>query len=131
MAGDLSVSMPLIANLVSLTAVSWGAASAGRRLVVRRHGAPPGAGALLVRPGPLSCGASAVRSFFWVGTWATVAGACCGAFTGVAFAEVAGRVADSQRGRALGWVMSGQSLTLLIGRADGGGRGLADRWAAG
>ena len=44
-----------------------------------------------------------------------MAGACCGAFTGVAFAEVSGRVTDNQRGRALGWVMSGQSLTLLIG----------------
>jgi predicted MFS family arabinose efflux permease len=42
-------------------------------------------------------------------------GGCAGSFTGVVFAEVAGRVADSQRGRALGWVMSGQSLTLLVG----------------
>ena len=47
--------------------------------------------------------------------WATVGGGCCGAFTAVVYAEVSGRVPDSQRGRALGWVMSGQSLTLLVG----------------
>jgi predicted MFS family arabinose efflux permease len=33
----------------------------------------------------------------------------------VVFAEVSGRVPDGQRGRALGWVMSGQSLTLVVG----------------
>jgi len=36
-------------------------------------------------------------------------------FTGVIFAEISSRVAEGQQGRALGWVMSGQSLTLLIG----------------
>ncbi len=36
-------------------------------------------------------------------------------FTGVIFTEVSGRVSAGQQGRALGWVMSGQSLTLLVG----------------
>jgi DHA1 family inner membrane transport protein len=36
-------------------------------------------------------------------------------FSGVIFAEISARVADGQQGRALGWVMSGQSLTLLVG----------------
>ena len=54
-------------------------------------------------------------SFFWIAVWSTVGGGCSGAFMGVVFAEVSGRVPDSQRGRALGWVMSGQSLTLVIG----------------
>jgi MFS transporter, DHA1 family, inner membrane transport protein len=115
MADDLSVSMPLIANLVSLTATSWGVASVaagwlsdvmGRRsvLVVSLLGLA------------LTLVAQALAgSFFWVAVWATVGGACCGAFTGVVYAEVSGRVPDGQRGRALGWVMSGQSLTLLVG----------------
>jgi DHA1 family inner membrane transport protein len=34
---------------------------------------------------------------------------------GLLFAEVASHVEDRQRGRALGWVMAGQSLTLVIG----------------
>lgn len=36
-------------------------------------------------------------------------------FTGVIFTEVSHRVSPQQQGRALGWVMSGQSLTLLVG----------------
>ena len=59
----------------------------------------------------------------WAGTlavspvslWAAVSGACSGSFMGVLFAEVSAHVEDRQRGRALGWVMSGQSLTLVLG----------------
>ena len=115
MARDLDVSMPVVANLVSLTSVSWGVASAFGGWLSDRIGRR----ALLVAaPFALAlCLAAQAQagSFFWVGVWATVAGGCCGAFTGVVLAEVSGRVVDSQRGRALGWVMSGQSLTLLIG----------------
>jgi DHA1 family inner membrane transport protein len=115
MSADLDVSMPLVANLVSLTATTWGIASAvagwlsdivGRRLVL--------AGALMALA--LALGAQAMAgSFFWVAVWAAAGGGCAGSYTGVVFAEVSGRVPDRQRGRALGWVMSGQSLTLVIG----------------
>jgi DHA1 family inner membrane transport protein len=115
MSADLNVGMPLIANLVSLTATAWGIASAlagwasdivGRRLVL--------AGALLALA--LTLGAQAMAgSFSGVALWATVGGACAGSYTGVVFAEVSARVPDRQRGRALGWVMSGQSLTLVVG----------------
>ena len=44
-----------------------------------------------------------------------MAGGCAGAFTGVLMAEASARTVDRQRGRALGWVMAGQSLTLLVG----------------
>lgn len=115
MSADLSVSMPLVANLVSLTATAWGIASAlagwlsdvaGRRpvLVLSLFGLA------------LTLVAQALAgSFFWVAVWAAMGGGCCGAFTGTVYAEVSGRVTDGQRGRALGWVMSGQSLTLLVG----------------
>jgi predicted MFS family arabinose efflux permease len=66
-------------------------------------------GSLLPRFGD---GAEALcREFFWVAVWATVAGGCSGTFTGVVFAEISARVQDHQRGRAVSWVMSGQSLT--------------------
>jgi predicted MFS family arabinose efflux permease len=115
MAHDLDVSMPLVANLVSMTSISWGVASAvggvmsdwlGRRV-------------LLV--GGLFCLSLATlalanaSNFFWVAVWATVAGGCSGSFMGVVFAEISARSADHQRGRAMGWVMSGQSLTLVVG----------------
>jgi MFS transporter, DHA1 family, inner membrane transport protein len=115
MSSDLGVSMPLVANLVSLTAAAWGTASAiagwlsdivGRRRLLTLS--------LLGLTLTLAAQAAA-GSFLWVAAWATIGGACCGAFTGVVYAEVSGRVADRQRGRALGWVMSGQSLTLLVG----------------
>ena len=115
MSHDLDVAMPLVANLVSLTATAWGLTSAlggwmsdviGRRSILI---AAPFALALTL------VAQAAAGSFFWVAVWAAAGGGCAGAFTGVVFAEVSSRVPDSQRGRALGWVMSGQSLTLVVG----------------
>jgi DHA1 family inner membrane transport protein len=115
MAHDLDVTMPLVANLVSLTATAWGVVSAlagwmsdivGRRPVL--VGALSGLALTLLAQ-------ALAGSFFWVAVWATVGGGCAGAFTGVVFTEISGRVPDGQRGRALGWVMSGQSLTLVVG----------------
>jgi len=44
-----------------------------------------------------------------------MAGICCGSYTATALAEISLRTHSSHQGRALGYVMSGQSLTLLIG----------------
>jgi DHA1 family inner membrane transport protein len=115
MAADLDVSMPLVANLVSLTATAWGVTSAMAGWLSDVIGRRPVLVTSLAGLALTLLGQAMAGSFFWVATWATVGGACCGAFTGVVYAEVSGRVPDSQRGRALGWVMSGQSLTLLIG----------------
>jgi predicted MFS family arabinose efflux permease len=115
MAADLAVSMPLVANLVSLTATAWGIASAMAGWLSDVIGRRPVLVISLFGLALTLLGQALAGSFLWVAVWATVGGACCGAFTGVVYAEVSGRVPDSQRGRALGWVMSGQSLTLLIG----------------
>lgn len=115
MAQDLDVAMPLVANLVSLTATAWGFTSALGGWMSDTIGRRP---LLIAAPFLLAltlAAQAAAGSFFWVAVWATLGGGCAGAFTGVIFAEVAGRVPDSQRGRALGWVMSGQSLTLVVG----------------
>ncbi len=115
MAQDLDVSMPLVANLVSLTAMAWGIVSALGGWMSDVIGRRP---ILLIAPFALALALvaqAAAGSFFWVAVWATVGGGCAGAFTGVVFAEVSAHVPDSQRGRALGWVMSGQSLTLVVG----------------
>jgi len=115
MSHDLGVSMPLVANLVSMTATSWGFTSAfggwmsdriGRRVLL-----VGGLFALAIA----MCGQAMASNFFWVAVWATIGGGCAGTFTGVVFAEVSSRVEDRQRGRALGWVMTGQSLTLVVG----------------
>jgi DHA1 family inner membrane transport protein len=115
MAHDLHVSMPLVANLVSMTATAWGITSALGGYLSHRFGRRP---ILIAAPFALAFAMVAqafATDFFGVAVWASVAGGCAGMFTGVVYAEVSGRVDDGQRGRALGWVMSGQSLTLVVG----------------
>jgi DHA1 family inner membrane transport protein len=115
MSHDLGVSVGLVANLVSFTATAWGIASAtagsmsdriGRRWML--------IGGLFGLSIAMLC-QSMAGNFLWVVVWATLGGGCSGTFTGVVYAEVSARVEDYQRGRALGWVMTGQSLTLVVG----------------
>lgn len=115
MARDLDASLPLVGNLMAMTSIAWGIASlvagAGSDRWGRRPfllGGPVGLALCMV-------GAAGSQTFVAVAVWATLAGGCAGAFTGVIMAEAAARVVDRQRGRALGWVMAGQSLTLLVG----------------
>jgi len=115
MARDLGASLPLVANLMAMTSVAWGVTSLMAGAGSDRWGRRP-----FLIGGPValaSCmtGVALSQSFFGVAVWATLAGGCAGAFTGVLMAEASARVADGQRGRALGWVMAGQSLTLLVG----------------
>src|SRR4051812_44878045 len=115
MSHDLGVSMPLVANLVSMTATAWGFTSAfggwlsdrvGRRVML--------VGGLFCLALAM-CGQAMAGNFLWVAVWATIAGGCAGTFPGVVFADVSSRADDRQRARALGWVMTGQSLTLVVG----------------
>jgi predicted MFS family arabinose efflux permease len=115
MAEDLTTSLPVVANLMAMTSIAWGIASllagAGSDKWGRRPflvGGPLGLAVCMV-------GASVSSDFLHVAAWASAAGACSGGFTGVVMAEASSRVTDRQRGRALGWVMAGQSLTLLVG----------------
>ena len=115
MARDLRTSLPLVANLMAMTSVAWGVSSLVAGAGSDRWGRRP-----FLVGGPVALalcmvGTAVSQSFFGVAVWATLAGACAGAFTGVLMAEASARVVDRQRGRALGWVMAGQSLTLLVG----------------
>jgi DHA1 family inner membrane transport protein len=115
MSHDLSVSVALAANLVSFTATTWGIASAVAGTLSDRIGRRAMLIGGLFALAVAMVGQAFAGDFFWVAAWATLGGACCGTFTGVVFAEVSARVEDYQRGRALGWVMTGQSLTLVVG----------------
>ncbi|CAA9248340.1 MAG: hypothetical protein AVDCRST_MAG04-1972 [uncultured Acetobacteraceae bacterium] len=115
MARDLATGLPLVANLMAMTSVAWGVASLVAGAGSDRWGRRP-----FLVGGPVAlavcmAGAAVSQTFLGVAVWATLAGGCAGAFTGVLMAEASARVADRQRGRALGWVMAGQSLTLLVG----------------
>jgi MFS transporter, DHA1 family, inner membrane transport protein len=115
MARDLSVSVPVVANLVAITSIAWGITSIIAGAGADRWGTRP-----FLIGGPLGLAAATIGvatggSFLAVATWATLAGGFCGLFSGTIFTEVSSRVLPTQQGRALGWVMSGQSLTLLVG----------------
>lgn len=115
MARDLGTSVPLIANLFAMTATAWGVASLVGGIGADRFGRRP---FLLGGPVVLTIAMLGVAwsgSYLEVALWGTLGGACCGMFMGSMMAEVSDRTDDSQRGRALGWVMSGQSLTLIVG----------------
>ncbi len=115
MARDLDASLPLVANLMALTSIAWGAASLLAGAGSDRWGRRP-----FLIGGPIAlalcmAGLSTSGTYLAAATWSTLAGGCAGAFTGVLMAEASARTVDRQRGRALGWVMAGQSLTLLVG----------------
>lgn len=115
MARDLDAALPLVANLMAMTSIAWGVASLAAGAGSDRWGRRP-----FLTGGPVAlaacmAGAAVSQTFAGVAAWATLAGGCAGAYTGVLMAEASARVAEGQRGRALGWVMAGQSLTLLVG----------------
>ena len=115
MARDLSTSLPMVANLMAATSIAWGISSVFAGTASDRWGRRP-----FLVGGPLGLaaglvGLSLADSYLGVALAATAAGACAGGFTGVIMAEASARTVDRQRGRALGWVMAGQSLALLIG----------------
>ncbi len=115
MARDLSTSLALVGNLVAATSVSWAVAGMLAGAGSDRWGRRP-----FLIGGPIALclvlfGVATARTFPEAVLWSVASGGCSGMFTGVIFAEVSARVESHQQGRALGWVMSGQSLTLLVG----------------
>ncbi|MEM7404685.1 MAG: MFS transporter [Pseudomonadota bacterium] len=115
MSVDFEVSLPAVANLFGVTSVFWGVAA----YIAGRASDRIGRDVFLVFS-PLMLmvmmAAMAVAQGYWLLVmWTAFGGMCCGCFTATSMAEVSLRTGDSHRGRALGYVMSGQSLTLLIG----------------
>ena len=115
MARDLDTSLPWVANLVAATSIAWAITGMLAGAGSDRWGRRP----FLVL-GPIAlCGAmlglAAAPSFPMVALWSLAAGGCSGLFSGVLMAEASVRAGEGQQGRALGWIMSGQSMTLLVG----------------
>lgn len=114
-AADFSTSVPVVANLFSIQAVTWGTASLiagtlsdrlGRRLILA-------AGIALL--GLTRLGFAASHSYAELVVWQLVSGVGGGAFMGTVFAAVSDHVPAGARGRALSWVITGQSLALVVG----------------
>lgn len=115
MARDLETSVPLVASIMASVSIAWGVASLFAGAGSDRWGRRP-----FLTGGPIALalclgGVAVAGNYPGVLTWATLAGGSAGSFTGVIVTEVAARTVDRQRGRALGWVMAGQSMALLVG----------------
>jgi DHA1 family inner membrane transport protein len=115
MARDLDASLAATANLFSLTAIAWGVAALFAGAASDRFGRLP---LLMLAHALMATGLGGLAlsgSFLVAAAWTAVAGAGGGCHMGVIFAAVSDRVSDRQRGRAMGWVITGQSLAFVAG----------------
>jgi len=115
MAFDLMVSLPAIANLFGVTATAWGISG----YLVGYLSDRIGRRFFLLFSLPLlviaMLGIAFVESYWALVAIVVFSGTVCGAYTSTILAEVSVRAHSSYHGRAFGYVMSGQSLTLLCG----------------
>jgi DHA1 family inner membrane transport protein len=115
-ARDLGTNLPGVAHLFSVQAVVWGLSALaagtlsdrlGRRRIILVLAVATIAGARLAFTGVESYAAAVALHL--------LSGLGGGAFMGVAFAAVSDHVPAGVRGRALSWVVTGQSLSLVLG----------------
>ena len=115
MADDLRTHLAAITNLVSFMALSWGASSLFIGALSDRVGRRP---ILVAAVAGMCCaqlGFSQAPSYVIAVFCQIFAGVSGGAFFGTVFATVSDHVPNERRGRALGWVITGQSLSLVLG----------------
>jgi MFS transporter, DHA1 family, inner membrane transport protein len=114
-ARDLGATLAAVANLLGVMSVSWGVVSVTAGAASDRLGRRPVLVAAVLTLGAARLGLALAKSYAAAGLWQLVAGVGGGGFMGTVFAAVSDRVPPAQRGRALGWVITGQSLSLVLG----------------
>jgi len=114
-ATDLNTGLPAIAHLFSVQAIAWGTTSLFAGLLSDRFGRRPVLVFGVVLLGATRLGFASADTYAEVFTWQIVSGVGGGAFMGGAFAAVSDHVPAGMRGRALSWVIMGQSLSLVLG----------------
>lgn len=115
MARDLRTELAAVGNLVSVMSVAWGAMSLAAGAASDRLGRRPILVLGVLTLGAARLGLARAETYAWAAAWQLVAGVGGGAYMGTVFATVTDHVAPTQRGRALGWVITGQSLSLVFG----------------
>ena len=114
-ARDLATSLPAVANLFSIQAVTWGVASLIAGTLSDRLGRRTILVAGIALLGMTRLGFAASHAYSQLVIWQLVSGVGGGAFMGTVFAAVSDHVPAGGRGRALSWVITGQSLALVVG----------------
>lgn len=114
-ARDLGTTLTAVANLVGVMSVSWGVVSVAAGAASDRLGRRPVLVAAVLTLGAARLGLALSQGYGAAGMWQLLAGVGGGGFMGTVFATVSDHVPAAQRGRALGWVITGQSLSLVVG----------------
>lgn len=115
MARDLGTQLAAVANLVAVLSVAWGVMSLAAGAASDRLGRRPILVAAVLVLGASRIGLAAAGSYGAAVAWQVAGGLGGGSFMGTVFATVSDHVGPAARGRALGWVITGQSLSLVFG----------------
>src|SRR5258706_8647683 len=112
---DLATTLPAVAHLFSIQALAWGVASLVAAMVSDRFGrrAILVGGIFLIRM--MRLGFSISDTYAAAVGWQILSGIGGGAFMGIVYAVVSEHVTPGIRGRAMSWVITGQSLSLVLG----------------
>jgi len=115
MASDLDTDLAAVANLVAFQSITWGIASLLAGALSDRLGRKPllVVGLVILLLSGLAVSASS--TYAWVVLWRLIGGIGGGTFMGAVFAAAADLFPPAERGRSLGWVITGQSLSLVLG----------------
>ena len=115
MANDLGTDLTAVANLMAIMAVTWGMASLVAGTASDRLGRKVILTGAIVAVGVAMAGMGLAQSYAEAVFWGLAGGIGGGSFMGTVFATVSDHVPPTGRGKSLGWVMTGQSLSLVLG----------------
>ncbi len=112
---DLATTLPAVAHLFSIQALAWGVASFVAGVASERFGRRGILVGGIVLIGMMRLGFSTSDTYAAAVGWQILSGIGGGAFMGIVYAVVSEHVRPGIRGRAMSWVITGQSLSLVLG----------------
>jgi len=114
-ASDLGTDIPAVAHLFSVQALTWGGSALAFGMLSHRVRRRTTLVVSVVLMGVIRMLFALSQSYAAAFTWQLLSGFCGGAFMGVVFAAVSDHTPAGTRGRALSWIITGQSLSLVVG----------------
>ena len=115
MARDLDTDLMAVANLMAVMSTTWGIMSLVAGTLSDRVGRKVILTSAIVLAGAAMTGVGLAGSYTLAVVAVLAGGIGGGSFMGTVFATVSDHIAPARRGSALGWVMTGQSVSLVLG----------------